>query len=354
VRPARRFGGLVAYFTPMNVIVYSTKPYDRLYLEAANRAAGHRLLFVEAPLSPETAGLAKGHAAACVFVNDRADRAVLTALRAGGTTLIALRCAGFNNVDLAAVEELGMCVVRVPAYSPHAVAEHTVALVQTLNRKIHRAHNRVREGNFSLQGLMGFDLHGKTVGVVGTGRIGALVARIFRAGFGCEVVACDVQRQEELLAMGVRYAALGQVIAATDILTLHCPLTPETHHLVNAESIRAMKPGVMLVNTSRGGLIDTAAVIAALKSGRIGALALDVYEEEADLFFEDLSGAVIRDDVFARLTTFPNVLITGHQAYFTHEALTTIAETTLANVTDYERRHTCDHAVHCDRLRHKT
>jgi D-lactate dehydrogenase len=337
----------------MDTIVYSTKSYDRTYLEEANQKAGHNLLFVEAALSEETAGLAKGRDAACIFVNDRADRAVLTSLCEGGTRFLALRCAGFNNVDLPAVKDLGMCVVRVPAYSPYAVAEHTVALMQTLNRKIHRAYNRIREGNFALQGLLGFDLHGKTVGVIGTGRIGAIVARILRAGYGCEVLAYDVQPQAELEKMGVRYASRDEVISRCDVLTLHCPLTPETHHLINADTIKAMKPGVMIVNTSRGGLVDTAAVIDALKDGRIGSLAIDVYEEEADLFFEDLSGTVIRDDVFARLTTLPNVLITGHQAYFTEEALRNIADTTIGNLTEYEKNHRCVNAVHCDRMRRR-
>lgn len=335
----------------MKVIVYSTKPYDRESLEQANRDSGHDLFFVETRLSVETAGLARGREAACIFVNDCADRTALTALSEQGVKLIALRCAGFNNVDLNAVKELGLCVVRVPAYSPHAVAEHTVALIQTLNRKIHRAYNRVREGNFALQGLLGFDLHGKTAGVVGTGRIGAIVARILRAGFGCEVLACDIRPQEELRELGVRYAELAEVAAASDILTLHCPLTPQTHHLVNAEMLRSLKAGMMLVNTSRGALIDTAAVIEALKDGRVGALALDVYEEEADLFFEDLSGNVIRDDVFARLTTFPNVLITGHQAYFTREALANIAETTIENLDSYAQNRCCINSVYCDMAR---
>lgn len=337
----------------MNVIVYSTKPYDRLYLEEANQGAGHNFLFVEAHLSEETAGLAKGQAAACIFVNDRANRAVLTTLCEGGTRFIALRCAGFNNVDLPAVKDLGMCVVRVPAYSPHAVAEHTVALIQTLNRKIHRAYNRIREGNFALQGLLGFDLHGKKVGVVGTGRIGSIVAHILRAGYGCEVVAHDIQPQQALIDIGVRYASMDELISTSDIITLHCPLTPETHHLVNADTIKAMKPGVMVVNTSRGALINTTAALEALKDGQIGSLALDVYEEEADLFFEDLSGTVIQDDVFARLTTLPNVLITGHQAYFTHEALANIAETTISNLTEYEHHDRCINAVHCDRMRRR-
>jgi len=338
----------------MRLTVYSTKPYDRKYLTEANIGCGHDIRFCEAHLSLESVALARDRDAVCIFVNDQADRAVLTALRDYGVKLVALRCAGCNNVDLVAAAELGICVVRVPAYSPHAVAEHTVALIQTLNRKIHRAHNRVHEGNFSLNGLMGFDLYGKTVGVIGTGRIGALVARIFRAGFECEVMAYDLHQVPELLDLGVKYETLEELLPMADILTLHCPLTPDTYHLINASRINLMKHGVMLVNTSRGGLVNTSAVIAALKSGKIGSLALDVYEEEADLFFEDLSGVIIQDDLFARLTTFPNVLITGHQAYFTHEALTTIARTTISNLTDFEQKHHCDNAVFCDLARPAT
>lgn len=319
----------------MKIAVFSEKPYDREFLAAANAARSHELTFLQPRLDLSTAPLAEGFPAVCVFVNDRLDGEVLEALARGGTRLIALRCAGFNNVDLAAAQRLEMTVVRVPAYSPHAVAEHAIALILGLDRKTHRAFNRVREGNFALDGLLGFDLYGKTVGVVGTGKIGACVVRIL-AGFGCRVLAHDPYPQPELTQLGVSYTSLPELFAQSDIITLHCPLTPESHHLIGPEAITQMKDGVMLINTSRGGLVDTPAVIEGLKAGRIAYLGIDVYEEEADLFFEDLSQTLIQDDVFSRLLTFPNVLITGHQAFFTREALGNIAETTLANVTAFE------------------
>ena len=318
----------------MRVGIFSTKKYTRTFLTAANERHGHELVFFEPRLTVETAALGRGFPAVCIFVNDRADTDVLKLLRTGGTRLVALRCAGFNNVDLAAAKELGLTVVRVPAYSPHAVAEHTVGLILALNRKIHRAYARVRDGNLALDGLLGFDLHGRTVGVVGTGRIGTIVARIL-SGFGCHVLACDPVANEDLEDV-VKYVTPQELLGGSDIVTLHCPLTPATHRLIDAAALEQMKEGAMLINTSRGALIDTQAVIAALKSGRLGYLGLDVYEEEADLFFEDLSDQVIRDDVFARLLTFPNVIITGHQAFFTREAMDNIAETTLANVSDFE------------------
>ncbi|MBN9021063.1 MAG: 2-hydroxyacid dehydrogenase [Rhizobiales bacterium] len=319
----------------MKVAVFSTKSYDRQFLEKANRAAGHALVFLDARLTAETAPAADGADAVCLFVNDDAGAEALDLLHRQGVRLAALRSAGFNNVDLARARDLGITVARVPEYSPHAVAEHTVALILALDRKIHRAYARVREGNFALDGLLGFDLHGRTVGVVGTGKIGRLVIGIMR-GFGCEVLAHDHRPDPAAEALGARYVSLAELIAASDIVTLHCPLTPETRHLVDAAAIARMKKGAMLVNTSRGAVIDTRAVIEGLKSGRIGSLALDVYEEEGDLFFENLSDEVIRDDVFARLLTFPNVLITGHQAFFTVDALTAIAETTIANITAFE------------------
>lgn len=336
----------------MRVAVFSTKRYDREFLEAENAAAGHghELVFLEARLGEETARLAQGFEAVCAFVNDALDRPTLGLLREVGVRLVALRCAGFNNVDLQAADALGLTVVRVPAYSPHAVAEHTVALLLALNRKLHRAHARVREGNFSLDGLLGVDLHGKTAGVVGTGQIGRVVARILR-GLGMEVLAHDPTADPEVVALGARYAPLDELLRASDVVTLHCPLTPATRHLVDARALALLRPGAMLVNTSRGGLVDTPAVIEALKSGRLGSLALDVYEEEADLFFEDLSGHGIQDDVFARLLTFPNVLITGHQAFFTREALGKIAATTLANVSEFARAGTCANRVSGDRVR---
>jgi D-lactate dehydrogenase len=320
----------------MQIAVFSTKPYDREHIEAANKAHGHGLTFLEAHLTPDTAVLAANVPCVCAFVGDHLDREVLEILAGGGTRLIALRSAGFNHVDLEAADALGMTVCRVPAYSPHAVAEHAAGLILTLNRKFHRAYARVREANFSLHGLMGFDLYGRTVGVVGTGRIGAVFARIMH-GFGCALVGYDVAPNPECEALGMRYADLDNLFRAADIVSLHCPLTPDTHHLVDRRRLALMKSGAMLINTGRGALIDTRAVIAALKTGHLGHLGLDVYEEEEDLFFEDRSLTVVKDDVFMRLLTFPNVVVTAHQGFFTREALYAIAETTLANVTAFER-----------------
>lgn len=320
----------------MRTAVFSTKDYDKEFLSHANRRYGHEMDFLEPRLTPETVSLAAGYRAVCVFVNDQLDETVLSRLAAGGTEVVALRCAGYNNVDLGAAERLGMHVVRVPAYSPHAVAEHAVGLVLALNRKIHRAHARVREGNFSLKGLLGFDLHGRTVGVIGTGAIGALFARIM-TGFGCTIIACDPNPSSECEAMGVVYTDLAELLARADIVSLHCPLTPETHHLLDKEAIISMKRGAMLINTGRGGLIDTPAVIAGLKSGQLGSLGIDVYEEEADYFFEDLSSRMITDDVLARLLTFPNAVVTGHQGFFTREALESIGEVTLQSLSDIEK-----------------
>ncbi|CAK9045551.1 D-lactate dehydrogenase (D-LDH) (Fermentative lactate dehydrogenase) [Durusdinium trenchii] len=328
----------------MKTVVFSTKPYDRRFLEAAGQAFEHELRFLEPRLTLETVELAHGFEAVCVFVNDVLDAPVLQALARQGTSAIALRCAGFNNVDLAMARELGIRVVRVPAYSPHAVAEHTVCLVLALNRHIHRAYSRVRDGNFSLNGLLGFDLHGRTVGVIGTGEIGRVFASIMR-GFGCRVLGYDKFPNEKSRELGVEYVELPTLFAESDIISLHCPLTPETHHLIDADSIGKMKKGVMIINTSRGAVIDTHAVIAGLKTGKIGHLGLDVYEEEADVFFEDLSNVVIPDDTLSRLLTFPNVLITGHQAFFTREALGCIAETTLQNLADLEKDGTCPNEV---------
>lgn len=315
----------------MRIAMFSTKPYDRRSFEAAPGAAAHEILFLEPRLAPLTAPLATGAEAVCIFVNDDASAPVLEALAAGGTKLVLLRCAGFNNVDLHAAERLGIKVARVPAYSPHAVAEFTIGLMLSLVRGIHRAYQRTRDGNFALEGLLGFDLHGKTVGVFGTGKIGAIVARILAAGFGCRVLAHDVHPDPALEAIGVTYAEPRAIAAAADIITLHCPLTPETHHVIRAETLALARPGLVVVNTSRGGLVDAEAAIEALKSGRLGGLAMDVYEQEADLFFEDLSNEILADDVIARLLTFPNVLVTGHQAFFTAEAMGAIAEVTLGN-----------------------
>ncbi|HEV7371305.1 2-hydroxyacid dehydrogenase [Arenibaculum sp.] len=333
----------------MRLAVFSTKPYDRHFLDAANVGQNHRLSYFEAKLTAQTAPLAGDADAVCAFVNDVVDADVLALLARGGVKLVALRCAGFNNVDLAAAQALGITVARVPAYSPHAVAEHTVALILALNRKIHRAYNRVREGNFALDGLLGFDLHAKTVGIVGTGRIGEVVARIL-SGFGCRLLASDPYRSPVCEELGVEYVDRDDLLSASDIVTLHCPLTPDTHHLIGAGTLARAKPGFMLVNTSRGAIIDTRAVIEGLKAGTVGSLGLDVYEEEGDLFFQDLSGAVLRDDVFARLLTFPNVLITGHQGFFTREAMHNIAETTLADVGAFERDGRPLHEVSVERI----
>jgi D-lactate dehydrogenase len=314
------------------IAVYDTKPYDREYLAQAPGAERVAWRFHEFRLSAETAPAAKDAQAVCIFVNDQADRACLEILAALGVKLLALRCAGFNNVDLAAARALGLDVVRVPAYSPHAVAEHTVALLLTLNRKIHRAFNRVRELNFSLSGLVGFDLHGKTAGIIGTGKIGRITAQIFR-GFGTEVLACDpFPAQDWAAAHGIRYVDRDALLAASDIISLHVPLLPETRQLLNGQTLARMKPGVFIVNTSRGKLIDTAALIAALKAGHVGGVALDVYEEEEGIFFEDLSGQVLHDDELSLLLNFPNVLITAHQAFLTREALSEIARVTTANI----------------------
>jgi len=320
----------------MKVAVFSTKPYDEQFLGQANQEAHqHELTFLETRLNAATVSLAAGFDAVCVFVNDQVDAPVLEKLAEGGTRVVALRCAGFNNVDLKAAQRLGIDVVRVPAYSPYAVAEHTVALIMTLNRQIHRAYHRIRDGNFSLDGLLGFDLHGRTVGIIGTGQIGLEVARIMR-GFGCRVLGHAPSPNPAAEELGVEYVTLDELLAQSDIVTLHCPLTPDTHHLIDANAMAKMKDGVMLINTSRGAIVDTSAIIEGLKSGHIGYLGLDVYEEEGDLFFEDFSNLVLQDDVFARLQTFPNVLITGHQAFFTRNALESIAHTTLSNLTDME------------------
>ncbi|CEJ46885.1 2-hydroxyacid dehydrogenase [Umezakia ovalisporum] len=328
----------------MKVAVFSTKAYDRQFLEAANYPPQHELVFFEPRLNQKTAILAASFPGVCVFVHDIVDAPTLKILASGGTRLIALRCAGFNNVDLQAAADLGIKVVRVPAYSPYGVAEHAVGLILTLNRKIHFAHNRVRESNFSLTGLLGFNLNGRTVGIIGTGKIGLILGQIMK-GFGCQILAYDLYRNPELEKVGGKYVELPELFANSDIISLHCPLTPETHHLINAQVIAQMKPRVMLINTSRGALIDTQAVIEGLKSRQIGFLGVDVYEQESDFFFEDLSGEIIQDDVFQRLTTFPNVLITGHQAFFTEEALQNIAETTFANISDIEQGRSCPNEI---------
>ena len=312
----------------MNIAFFSSQLYDKQFLTEHNKKYGFHLHFFEVSLSEQTAGLAKGYDAVCVFVNDKVNAQVIQQLKEQGIQFIALRSAGFNNVDLVAAKEAGLHVCRVPAYSPEAVAEHAVALILTLNRKTHKAYNRVREQNFALQGLMGFDLHGKTVGVVGTGKIGQAFCRIM-LGFGCKVLAFDVIANKDMEAIGVQYVPLLELLQQSDIVSLHTPLNDQTRHLINKDTIQYMKKGVMLVNTSRGALVDTAAIIAALKSCHIGSLAIDVYEQEEHLFFRDLSGDIIEDDAIQRLMSFPNVLVTAHQAFFTKEALDQIAETTL-------------------------
>ena len=320
----------------MKVAVFSTKSYDESFLREAGRLAGHELTFFEPRLSERTCRLAEGFPAVCAFVHDQLTAGVLECLAQSGTRLVAMRCAGFNNVDLRAAGRLGVTVARVPAYSPHAVAEHTVGLILALSRRLYKAYNRVREGNFNLEGLLGMDVHDKTAGIVGTGRIGAILARIL-LGFGCDVLCHDVREDPQTAGAGARYVPKDELLARSDVITLHCPLVPQTHHLIDEGALSAMKDGVMLINTSRGALVDTRAVIGALKSGKIGALGLDVYEEEADLFFEDLSNRVIQDDVFARMLTFPNVLITGHQAFFTQGAMEAIAAKTIENITAFEQ-----------------
>lgn len=314
------------------VAVYDTKPYDRASLSHAAGAERFAWRFLDFRLGPNAVHAAAGAQAVCIFVNDRADRSVLEKLAEYEVRLLALRCTGFNNVDLDAARALGLAVTRVPVYSPYAVAEHVVALLLTLNRKIHRAFNRVRELNFSLHGLVGFDLHGKTAGIIGTGKIGRITAQILR-GFGMRVLAYDPFPDHSWAQQqAVEYVASDDLTACSDVISLHVPLTAETRYLIRRETLALMKPGAVLVNVSRGALIDTGALIEALKSGQLGGVALDVYEEEEGVFFEDLSGQVLQDDELARLLTFPNVLITSHQAFLTHEALSDIARTTVANL----------------------
>jgi D-lactate dehydrogenase len=318
----------------MKIAFFSTQPYDKEYFERYNTQ--HEIIFFESRLNEQTTNLAKGCDAVCAFVNDQLNAEVLLTLKEMGIKIIAQRCAGFNNVDIAAARENNIAVVRVPAYSPHAVAEHALALIMTLNRKTHKAYNRVREGNFSLDRLTGFDLYGKTIGVIGTGKIGQCFARIM-LGMGCKVVAFDIITNNELEALGIKYLTLQEVLQQSDILSLHCPLTEQTKHLINNDTLGFMKKGAMLINTSRGALVNTKDVISALKNGKLGYLGLDVYEQEEKLFFHDLNESVITDDVLVRLLGFSNVLITSHQGFLTDEALTQIALVTLQNITDFEK-----------------
>lgn len=328
----------------MKIAFFSTKAYDQTSFKAVNEKYGHEMTFFEPRLTPETASLANGFPAVCVFINDDLGRETLKAIASTGTKLVALRCAGFNNVDLTTAQSLGMITVRVPAYSPHAVAEHAVGLILMLNRKLYRAYNRVRDDNFALDGLLGFDLYGKTVGVVGTGKIGQCFAQIMN-GFGVNLLAYDVRENPNVVELGANYVDLPNLLGQSDIVSLHCPLVPATHHMINSESLKQLKLEAMLINTSRGGLVDTRAVIEALKSGRLKYFGADVYEEEKDLFFEDYSDRVIQDDTFQLLQSFPNVVITAHQAFFTHEALGNIAQTTLSNITDIETGRVCENEV---------
>lgn len=319
----------------MKVAIFSAKPYDREYLDTFNLEYKHDLVYFNEPLHINTANLAIGFEAICVFVNDKIDKETIIKLSKNGVKLIALRCAGFNNIDILAAKENNIKVVRVPAYSPNAVAEHAVALILTLNRKTHKAYNRIRENNYSLEKLVGFDLYKKTIGVIGTGLIGSIFCEIM-LGFGCKVIAFDINPSEILQKKGVEYKSFIETINNADIISLHCPLTPDTHHLINSDVFSQMKDGVMLINTSRGALIKTTDVIEVLKNGKLGYLGIDVYEQEANLFFKDLSEEVIQDDLILRLMSFPNVLITAHQGFFTKEALTQIALTTLNNISDFE------------------
>lgn len=320
----------------MKVAVFDTHRFEQPLFEELRPRFSHQITFLETRLTEETALLARGFPAICCFANDRVNSKVLHLLKELGVKLIALRSAGFNHVDIPVAESLGIKVVRVPAYSPYAVAEHAVALILALNRKICKASSRVHELNFSLDGLVGFDLHGKTVGVVGTGRIGSVMTNIMK-GFGCEVIAYDLNPNPELLKAGIRYVTFLELCRRSEIISLHLPLMPATRHLIDSEALAQMKKGVMLVNTGRGALIDTRALVDALKTGHVGAAGLDVYEEEENIFFHDLSEKVLQDDVLARLLTFPNVLITAHQAFLTHEALHNIVETTLQNIEDFEK-----------------
>jgi D-lactate dehydrogenase len=318
----------------MRTLLYSSQTYDRDSFLSAQVPAAIELHFQPARLTLDTVALADHYPVVCAFINDDLSAPILERLAAGGTRLIALRSAGFNHVDLPTAQRLGLSVVRVPSYSPHAVAEHAVALILSLNRHLHRACNRTRDGDFTLHGLTGFDLVGKTVGVVGTGQIGATFARIM-AGFGCQLLAYDPYPNPQVEALGARYLPLDQLLEQAQIVSLHCPLNEHTRHLINIDSLYRMQRGAMLINTGRGALVDTPALIEALKSGQLGYLGLDVYEEEAQLFFEDRSDLPLQDDVLARLLTFPNVVVTAHQAFLTREALGAIAQTTLDNITQW-------------------
>jgi D-lactate dehydrogenase len=329
----------------MKIAFFDTHGFEKITFQKMNEQFHHEITFFETRLNEQSAHLAAGYPCLCAFVNDRLNEKTLQTIAKGGTQLIALRSAGFNHVDLASAKKLGLRIVRVPEYSPFAIAEHALALILSLNRKIHRAYNRVRENNFSLEGLVGFDLNQKTVGLVGTGKIGSVMAKILN-GFGCNVIAYDIVQNQKLVEMGIKYVSLEEILKKSDIITLHIPLTPETRYLIDEKALELTKPGFMLINTGRGALIDTRALIKSLKSGHIGYAGLDVYEEEEGLFFEDLSEQILQDDKLARLLTFPNVLLTSHQAFLTKEALENIAEATLQNISEYQNGETLKNEVH--------
>lgn len=326
----------------MKVVFFSTKSYDKEYFNRFNEE--HEISYFEMPLSKDTVSLTEGFEAICAFVNDEIDEATIEKIAENGIKIIVLRCAGYNNIDLEAAKKHNIKIFRVPAYSPEAVAEHSIALILTLNRKTHKAFNRVRENNFSIENLTGFNLFGKTVGVIGTGLIGKAFCKIM-LGFGCKVIAYDISQSDDLKKIGVEYNSFDELLSNSDIISLHCPLNPQTFHLINHETIAKMKKGVMLINTSRGGLIDTKTIIEGLKSGVIGYLGIDVYEQEQNIFFKDLSESVMHDDVLSRLMSFPNVIITGHQGFFTKEALEQITKVTLDNLTDFESGKLSDNEV---------
>jgi D-lactate dehydrogenase len=319
----------------LKIAFFNTKPYDQEYFDRANSDGKHKIRYFSSHLDIESTALISDEKVVCAFINDNLNAQVLHKLKDKGIELIALRSAGFNHVDMACAKHLSLPVVRVPAYSPYAVAEHAVGLLLCLNRGIHRAHNRTREGDFSLRNLMGFDLHGKTVGVIGTGKIGQAFTNIM-LGFGCNVIAYDVVQNEQCIRSGVTYATLDNLLSHADVISLHCPLTPDTYHLIGQKTLEIMRDGVTIINTSRGKLVDTKAIINGLKTGKVGLLGLDVYEEEEAMFFEDLSAQGIQDDLLARLTTFPNVIVTSHQGFFTQEAMLNIAQITLSNISQFE------------------
>jgi len=328
----------------MKIAFFSSKPYDKTFFEAENKNYGFELNFYETHLGPHIVNAIEDEQTVCVFVNDKVNRQVIEILAKKGVKIIALRCAGFNNVDLEAAKEFGIKVCRVPAYSPEAVAEHTMAMLLTLNRKTHKAYNRVREQNFALNGLLGFNLFQKTIGIVGTGKIGKAFINIAK-GFGCKIIAYDLYPDQELMNNGVEYVELDKLFKSSDIISLHCPLTPENHYMINQETIAKMKDGVTIINTSRGGLINTHEAIEALKNHKIGYLVIDVYEQEEKLFFKDLSAEIIQDDMIQRLMSFPNVLVTAHQAFFTQEALEQISEITMRSISEIKEKGSTDEVV---------